>query len=79
MVKAKGYHCSNCRESIGGEGLNRVSIGQNRFVVFCGKCNCFISLEDPTLIAKVTTKPVAAAKPVAVVKTTAPVENPESK
>ena len=56
MAKARGYHCSNCREDIGGEGLNRVSIGQNRFVVLCGMCNCFVSLEDPTLIARVTTR-----------------------
>ena len=53
---ARSYHCSNCRENIGGEGLNRVSIGQNRFVVFCGMCNCFVSLEDPTIIAKVVKK-----------------------
>ena len=58
---ARSYHCSNCRENIGGEGLNRVAIGQNRFVVFCGMCNCFVSLEDPTIIAKLTKKEVVPA------------------
>ena len=74
MAKARSYHCSNCREDIGGEGLNRVSIGQNRWVVFCGMCNCFVSLEDPTLIARVTKKSVHEKAPEAT-----PEATPDSK
>lgn len=39
------YHCSNCRENIA--NLKKISIGENRNVVFCGACNCYVTIEEP--------------------------------
>jgi transcription elongation factor Elf1 len=51
-----GYHCSNCRENIA--NLKKVSIGEDRNVVFCGACNCYVTIEEPRVAAK---KPAASA------------------
>ncbi len=40
-----GYHCSNCRENIA--NLKKVNIGEDRNVVFCGACNCYVTIEEP--------------------------------
>lgn len=45
-----GYHCSNCRENIA--NLKKISIGENRNVVFCGSCNCYVTIEEPRAAAK---------------------------
>ena len=41
------YHCSNCREKLKEDGLKKVSIGQERNVVFCSECNCYVAIEEP--------------------------------
>lgn len=53
-----GYHCSNCRENIPAGNLKKVAIGADRNVVFCGSCNCYVTLEEPNPAAK---KAVAVA------------------
>ena len=45
-----GYHCSNCRENIA--NLKKISIGDNRNVVFCGACNCYVTIEEPRQVQK---------------------------
>ena len=53
-----GYHCSNCREQIA--NLKKISIGENRNVVFCGSCNCYVTIEEP---AKAAAKSTTSAEP----------------
>lgn len=47
-----GYHCSNCRENIPADKLKKVAIGADRNVLFCGSCNCYVTLEEPNPLAK---------------------------
>lgn len=42
------YYCSNCRESIAEDNQKMIKIGEERNVVFCGGCNCYVTLEDKT-------------------------------
>lgn len=49
---AKGYHCSNCREAIAADNLKKIAIGEARNVVFCGNCNCYVTIEEPRPDAK---------------------------
>ena len=55
------YNCSNCREVRDTETLKKVSIGKDRFVLFCGDCNCYVAIQEPVAVkkveAKVETKP----------------------
>lgn len=51
---AKGYHCSNCREAIATDNLKKIAIGEARNVVFCGNCNCYVTIEEPREAAKPT-------------------------
>lgn len=51
------YHCSNCREPIA--NLKKVSIGQDRNVLFCGACNCYVTIEEPRPVQAKPTSPAA--------------------
>lgn len=54
------YYCSNCRENLPVDSLKKVAIGVDRNVVFCGSCNCYVTLEEPkSLTAKAAEKPKA--------------------
>ena len=46
-------NCSNCREVITEEDLKKVAIGKGRNVVFCAKCNCYLTIQEPIKAEKV--------------------------
>jgi uncharacterized CHY-type Zn-finger protein len=56
-MATKGYHCSNCRENIATDNLKKISIGEARNVVFCGNCNCYVTIEEPRVAAPAPAKP----------------------
>lgn len=58
---AQNYYCSNCRENIKADSLKKVPVGQDRNVVFCGTCNCYVALEEPK--AKAPAPAAPATKP----------------
>lgn len=50
------YYCSNCREKISPDALKKIAIGEARNVLFCGNCNCYVTIEE-------TKKAAAAPSP----------------